>query len=133
MIVVDSSALIAIALAEPEAERLMHALHDAEALAISAATVTETLIVAMGRDCEAPITAMLDRFGIAIEPVTEARAKAAAASYRRYGKGWHAATLNYGDSFSYALAKEFDCPLLFIGNDFSLTDVKVALAKAGDG
>ena len=126
MIVVDSSALIAIAIGEPEAKSLMLKLHEAKAVTISAATVTETLIVAYGRDCEIPIRAMFEKFGMMIEPVTEARAKAAAAAYRRYGKGWHAASLNYGDSFSYALAKELNCPLLFKGNDFSLTDVGVA-------
>ena len=128
MIIVDSSALIAIALAEPDAEHCMRALHEAECVSISAATVTETLIVAFGRDCEAPIRALFDRFGLIIEPVIEGRARAAADAYRRYGKGWHAAALNYGDCFAYALAIEHGCPLLYVGDDFAKTDVVSALA-----
>jgi ribonuclease VapC len=128
LIVVDSSALMAIALAESDAEGCMRALHEAERVAISAATVAETLIVAFGRDCEAPIRALFDRFGLVVETVTEARARAAADAYRRYGKGWHAAALNYGDCFAYALAIEHGCPLLFVGDDFTKTDVASALA-----
>ena len=127
MIVVDTSALIAIALDEADAERCMHALHSVRPVLISAATVTETLIVAHGRECMGPVQALLDGFGLVVEPVTDTRARAAAAAYRRYGKQYHPAELNYGDSFSYALAREFDCPLLFIGNDFRQTDVTPAL------
>ena len=128
MIVVDSSALIAIALAEPETESCMRALHNAERVLISAATVTETLIVAFGREYEAPIRGIFDRFGLVVESVTEPRARAAADAYRRYGKGWHAAALNYGDCFSYALAIEYGCPLLYVGDDFRKTDIVSALA-----
>jgi ribonuclease VapC len=128
LIVVDSSALIAIALAEPETERCMHALHDTDRVLISAATVAETLIVAFGRECEAPIRGIFDRFGLVVEPLTEVRARAAADAYRRYGKGWHAAALNYGDCFAYALAIEHGCPLLYVGEDFRKTDVASALA-----
>jgi ribonuclease VapC len=126
LIVVDSSALIAIAQDEPEAERLMHALHDADRLLISAATLTETLIVAAGRACEPQIAALFEPLGFEVEPLTEARAVAAADAYRRYGKGRHKAALNFGDSFAYALAKEMDCPLLFVGDDFAGTDITPA-------
>lgn len=126
MIVVDTSALIAIALSEAEKDRCKRTLFEADRVLISAATVTETLIVARGRNCEGPIRAMFDRFGLEIEPLTDRRARAAADAYGRYGKGWHAASLNLGDSFPYALAIEHECPLLFVGNDFSLTDVAVA-------
>ena len=95
---------------------------------MSAPTVTETLTVAFGRSAEPQLRAVLDRFGIEVVPLTETRARAAAAAYRRYGKGWHAAGLNFGDCFAYALAREHDCPLLFIGKDFALTDVRPALA-----
>lgn len=127
MIVVDSSALVAIALSEPNAIDLMHALHDADRALISAATITETMIVATGRDCLPEMQAILERFGLIVVPLDETRAFAAAAAYRRYGKGWHAASLNYGDSFAYALAKEHGCPLLYIGNDFARTDIISAL------
>lgn len=75
------------------------------------------------------MNALLDRFGITIVPVTEERATATARAYRRYGKGLHAAGLNFGDCFAYALAREHDCPLLFVGDDFARTDVKRAFTK----
>ncbi len=66
--------------------------------------------------------------GIEIIPLTSARAEVAATAYQRFGKGFHPASLNFGDCFSYATAKEFDCPLLYIGDDFARTDVRSALA-----
>lgn len=129
MIVVDTSALIAIALAEDDAERCIAAMLATDRRLISAATVTEALIVAYGRDCETAMRNLLHSDRIGVEPVTAERARAAANAYRHYGKGWHAAALNYGDSFSYALAMEHECPLLFIGRDFGLTDVRSALQE----
>ena len=105
----------------------MHALHASERTLISAATLTETLIVALGRDCEYQMRTLLDRFGLVVEPVTEERARAAAQAYYRYGKGWHAAGLNYGGSFAYALANELSCALLFVGDDFAKTDIRSLL------
>lgn len=105
----------------------MRALHESETVMISAATVTECLVVAFGYECEEQIAALLRYPGIVIEPVTAVRARLAAEAYRRYGKGWHAASLNFGDSFAYALAREHECPLLFIGDDFGITDIKRAL------
>ena len=87
----------------------------------------ETLIVAFGRSAEPPLRAVLERFGIEIVPLTERRAEAAAATYRRYGRRFGPADLNLGDCFAYALAKEHDCPLLFVGDDFARTDVRPAL------
>lgn len=127
MIVVDTSALIEIAIGAPKAMDCRRVLMEADSLLISAGTVTETLIVAAGKRVEPQMTALLDRFGFTIVPLTEERARAAARGYRCYGKVWHAAALNYGDSFAYALAKEHDCPLLFVGNDFALTDITPAL------
>jgi len=127
VIVVDTSALIAIALAEDGADRCIAALLAADRRLISAATVTEALIVAYGRDCDTAMRNLLHSDRISVEPVTAERARAAADAYRHYGKGWHAAALNYGDSFSYALAMEHACPLLFIGKDFTLTNVLSAL------
>jgi ribonuclease VapC len=128
LIVVDTSALIEITIAAPRARECRTALMEADALLISAGSVLETLIVSAGRKAEPEMRALLGGFGFEVVPVTEERAKAAAAGYRRYGKGWHAAGLNFGDCFAYALAKEHDCPLLFVGDDFSKTDVKPALA-----
>ncbi len=127
MIVVDTSALIEIAIDPPRALHCRRPLKEADSLLISAGTVTETLIVAGGHAVEPQMTALLDHFGLSIVPLTEERAKAAARAYRRYGRSWHAAALNFGDCFAYALAKEHDCPLLFVGHDFSKTDVKRAL------
>ena len=127
MIVVDSSALIEIILDAPSADACIAALENAETVVISAGTMAESLIVATGHYAERPLIALFDRFGFDVIPLTQERAKATARAYRRYGKGWHAAGLNFGDCFAYALAKELDCPLLFLGKDFSRTDVKAAL------
>jgi len=128
VIVVDSSALIEIILDGPRASDCMAALETAERVTVSAATMTESLIVAAGHSAEGPLTSLFERFGLDVITLTVDRAKDAAGAYRRYGKGWHAAGLNFGDCFAYALAKELDCPLLFVGDDFPRTDVKVALA-----
>jgi ribonuclease VapC len=129
LIVVDTSALVEIAIGGPRALECRRALQEADTLLISAGTVTETLIVATGRAVEPHMTALLDRFGMTIVPLTGDRAKAAARAYRRYGKSWHPASLNFGDCFAYALAKEHGCPLLFVGRDFALTDVTPALTS----
>ncbi len=127
MIVVDSSALVEIIIDAPRATACMDALEAADEVLISAGTMLECLIVAFGRKAEEPLQALFGQFGLRVEPVTEQRARAAADAYRRYGRKWHAAALNFGDCFAYALAKEHDCPLLFVGGDFALTDVKPAL------
>lgn len=131
MIVVDTSALVEIILDGPRAEACMEALEKAEPVLISAGTLVECLIVAFGRKAEGPLRDLLDHFGLRVEPVTQARAMAAGAAWRRYGKGQHAASLNHGDCFAYALAKEQDCPLLFVGEDFASTDVAPAIAPDG--
>ena len=128
MIVVDSSALIEIISNAKAAEACMHTLEAADEVLISAGTMTECLIVALGHKAEQPLRELFDHFGLTVAPLTEARAQAAADSYRRYGKGWHPAGLNFGDCFAYALAKEVDCPLLFVGDDFAKTDIASALA-----
>lgn len=127
MIVVDTSALVEIALAGPRARDCREALLNADRTLISAGTVTETLIVSVGRQVERQMTGVLDRFGLIVVPLTEERAKAAGHAYSRYGRTFHAAALNFGDCFAYALAREYDCPLLFIGRDFALTDVRSAI------
>ena len=71
--------------------------------------------------------AFVDDSGIGIEPVTRAQVLIARDAYRRFGKGHHAAGLNFGDCFAYALAKERDLPLLFKGDDFARTNVRPAL------
>ncbi len=73
------------------------------------------------------VDSLIDDVGISIVPFDPSQMKAAREAFRRFGKGRHKAALNLGDCFSYALAKTFDAPLLFKGNDFSLTDLKSAL------
>jgi len=74
------------------------------------------------------IRPFLAELNLEVIPVDEVFAERAAAAYRRWGKGFHAAYLNYGDSFSYALAEMYGCPLLYVGNDFAQTDVRSALS-----
>lgn len=129
MIVVDTSALIEIIVAGRQAQACMDALEMESPVLMSVGSMLECLIVAFGRKAEQPLADLFEQFGIRFEPVSESRARAAGMAYRRYGKGWHAASLNFGDCFAYALAKEHDCPLLFVGNDFALTDVEPVLDR----
>ena len=127
-IVIDTSALMAVGLDEDRAEQCIAAMSDADSLLIAAPTLTETLIVAMGRGISDAMRATLDRLAPTVIELTARRADDAAEAYRRYGKGWHAATLNFGDCFAYAAAKEHDCPLLYVGEDFAKTDIVAAIA-----
>ena len=130
MIVVDTSALIAILLDEPERRTLIDVIVDYGDPCVSAATYLEASMVMEaysgihgGRD----IDDLIEDVGIRIIPVDQAQARIAREALRRFGKGRHRARLNFGDCFVYALAKALDAPLLFKGNDFVLTDVKHAL------
>ena len=128
--VVDTSAAMAVLLSEasrPSIEALLHGLP----CRMSAATKVELLMVAEGRaGVEGGQIAqeLLDRFEIEVVAVDDRQVRVAISGWRRYGKGRHAAGLNFGDCFSYALAIELDEPLLFVGDDFSQTDVVPALA-----
>lgn len=129
MIVVDSSAVVAIFLDEPDAADLLKLIEAVVRPRISAATVIETLIVLDGRrgtNNEQRLRSFLAETDLAIEPVTSAQAWAAGAAYRQFGKGRHRAALNYGDCFAYALARHLDLPLLFKGDDFGHTDIRPA-------
>lgn len=127
MIAVDTSALMAILLDEPEAGRCMAAIEAADRLLISAGTVAEALIVAGRRDLGAEMSELIDGLGFEILPVTSASARRIAAAYGRWGKGIHPAALNFGDCFALDAAEERDCPLLHVGNDFSRTEVRPAV------
>jgi ribonuclease VapC len=130
MMVVDSSAIIAVFLAEPEAGTMSDLLRAADEARMSAANLTECHIVLdhrTGDDNGEFRRALLFEFGIVIEPVTAADAWAAAGAYRRFGRGRHRAALNYGDCFAYALARSLDAPLLFKGDDFRHTDIEAVL------
>lgn len=113
---------------EAAADACAAVLETDDRLLISAASLAEALIVAAGRNVEATMANLIFDLGLEIVPVDETRARLAADAYRRWGKGMHPARLNFGDCFAYALAREYDCPLLFVGDDFSRTDVTAALA-----
>jgi ribonuclease VapC len=129
MIAVDTSALIAIALGETEADACIKVLETETEVVISAATVAESLIVADRRNVGEEMTRLIDGLGFEIVSVTPASAGRIAAAYVRWGRGMHPAGLNFGDCFSYAVAKERPCPLLYVGDDFSKTDLESALSS----
>ncbi|MDP3972783.1 MAG: type II toxin-antitoxin system VapC family toxin [Candidatus Nanopelagicales bacterium] len=128
--IVDTSAIIAIGNREPDSDQLLDALGTADHIKMSAATWVELGIVVDAR--EDPLVArradnLLNELGVEIEPVTMEQAMIARQAYRDFGKGRHAAGLNFGDCFSYALAKATGEPLLFKGTDFSHTDIEARL------
>jgi ribonuclease VapC len=123
MIAVDTSALMAIVLNEPQANACAATLTDANRIIISAATIAECLIVSAGREVQAEMLALIDGLGVEVFPVTAETARRVGETYLRWGKGFHRAGLNFGDCFAYDTARARDCPLLFVGNDFAQTDV----------
>ncbi len=127
MIVVDTSALVAILLKEAKAVACRDALSDSSENLISAGTLSEALIVASGRGLEGDMVQLVATAHLQVVDVTSATSGRVAGAYRRWGKGFHPASLNFGDCFSYALADERGCPLLYVGNDFAQTDVRSAL------
>jgi len=126
MIVVDTSALIAILDKEPDAALYAETIAEADPPLISAATLLELNIVMINRH-GVKAARMVDRLiqeaRFQVESFTVQHAELAREAYARYGKGQQTAALNYGDCFSYALAKATGLPLLFKGRDFSKTDI----------
>ena len=127
MIVVDSSALIAIIDDEPGREACVAALANETDVVVSAGTLAEASIVASGRRMEKALEAIVDELELIEFPVTFEVAREIGAAYRRWGKGFHRAKLNFGDCFAYVTAKNLDASLLFIGDDFSQTDIRSVL------
>lgn len=130
MIVVDTSALIAILEKEPDAARFADAIAEADTPLISAATIVELGIVMWNRHgskAARMVDWLIQEAGLQIESVTAPQAQLAREAYAAYGKGHTKAGLNYGDCFSYALAKETGLPLLFKGRDFAATDIPAAI------
>ncbi len=128
--ILDTSALVVILRYEAEAPEFARIMERAAQLRISAVSYVETGAVIDGsKDPVASrrLDELMEEAQIAIEPVTEAQARVARQAYRDFGKtSGHPAKLNFGDCFSYALAKAKAEPLLFKGGDFSRTDVKSA-------
>jgi ribonuclease VapC len=127
VIAVDTSALMAIVLSEPEADRCMAALEAESEVVMSAGTLAEAMIVADRRNVAQAMRGLIDGLGIDVVAVTPAASRRIALAYARWGKGQHPAALNFGDCFAYDVAKENACPLLFVGNDFSRTDLTSVL------
>ena len=128
--IVDTSALLAVLFGERDAENYARAISEAEICRISAATFVEVSVVVESQTGDAG-SRQWDSFfrtaGISIEPVTEEQAHAARQAWSDFGKGRHPAGLNFGDCFSYALAKVSGEPLLFKGQDFRKTGIPAAL------
>jgi ribonuclease VapC len=127
MIVVDTSALMAIVLDEPPAKECIDTLALGGDLVISAGTVAEALIVAARRNVGPEMERLLSEFEFEIANVTQGSARRVADVYAQWGKGVHPAGLNSGDCFAYEAAKERGCPLLYVGDDFARTDITSAL------
>jgi ribonuclease VapC len=125
MIAVDTSALMAIILDETEADKCSKVLEAEKTVLISAVTLAEALIVAQRRNVGEEMSRLIDGLGFDVLNVTPAAARRVAETYTRWGKGSHPAGLNFGDCFAYEAAKEHSCPLLYVGDDFSRTDVTV--------
>lgn len=123
MIVIDTSALMAILLREPEALECGKVLAGNVPLLISAATVAEALIVSRRRGVGMEMTQLIGGLELEIDSVSPVAARGVAQAYDKWGKGRNVAGLNFGDCFSYELAKRHGFPLLCVGNDFSRTDL----------
>jgi len=127
--IIDTSALVSVLDQEPEAEQIVCTLVSAPERMLSAVNLVEAGIVMQARrgdDGARDLDLLLAKLRVEIAVVTARQAEIARKAFRRYGRGRHAANLNFGDCFAYALAKDKSAPLLFKGNDFGHTDVMVA-------
>ena len=131
--VIDSSALLALLLGEPETEQFVSAIAEAAERLLSAASYLETAIVIAGRfGPQGPekLDRLVSELSIEIVPVNAEQAHLGIAGFQQFGRGTgHPAALNYGDCFTYALAKFTGQSVLFKGNDFSRTDLTSAVAE----
>jgi ribonuclease VapC len=124
--VVDTSALLAVLQDEPERRSFNEAIEAADSAALSVASFVEASIVIEARHGADGLRALdrfIERAGIVVAAVDLEQGKVARDAFSRFGKGRHAAALNFGDCFSYALARVLGEPLLFKGEDFARTDV----------
>ncbi len=124
--VLDSSAIVAIILAEPDCDRLLEHTSQASVLAVGAPTLVEAALVLssrLKRDARPLLHNFLRQGEVEVVPFTEDHYEVALDAFQRYGKGRHPAALNFGDCLSYAVARVSGLPLLFTGTDFSKTDL----------
>ena len=127
--IIDTSALLAILLGEPDAGRYEDAIAAAWPRRMSAIALLEAAMVVESRGgarAGHELDVLLEKAAVELVPVTSEHANAARRAWRRFGKGNHRAALNFGDCFAYALAKTTGEPLLFKGKDFNHTDVEPA-------
>ncbi len=127
--ILDSSAIVAIVMREPEFEPLLERLASDPNPGIGAPTLAETAVVLsarLRRDARSLLSRLLSEASIAVVPFGEAHFGAAVEAWLRFGKGRHPAALNFGDCLSYAVARLADAPLLCVGNDFAKTDIPLA-------
>lgn len=127
--ILDSSALVSVILAEPGHEGLLAKLKASPNVAIGVPTLVESMIVLtqrLRRDPRPALAELLRALDASVIPFTEDHCRTAFAAYARFGKGRHPAALNFGDCLSYAVATVAEEPLLFIGNDFAKTDIAAA-------
>jgi ribonuclease VapC len=128
-VIVDSSAIIAVMLREPGWELLVAKLGAQSDCAIGAPTLVETglvLTAKLGKSSAAVLSRFLQETGMSVIPFTEDHWQVAVEAYLRFGKGRHAAALNFGDCLTYAVARLAERPLLFQGSDFARTDLTAA-------
>ncbi|HYU34967.1 MAG TPA: type II toxin-antitoxin system VapC family toxin [Thermoanaerobaculia bacterium] len=132
--VIDTSAILAVLLDEPERRQFNEAIEAAESRVLSAATFVEVSIVIearFGAEGLRDLDLFIDRAGIKLVTVDSAQAHVARQAFSQFGKGRHPAGLNFGDCFSYALATVLGEPLLFKGEDFSRTDIAPFVPSPG--
>jgi ribonuclease VapC len=127
LIVIDTSALMALLLGEASADKIAEVLGSEGSLSISAGTLAEALIVAERRGVREELAELLEGLGVDVDEVGAAGAVTVAQAYSIWGKGVHPAGLNFGDCFAYATAKNSGARLLFVGEDFAKTDIVPAL------
>jgi ribonuclease VapC len=128
-VILDSSAIIAIVLREPGWESLAAKLGTGPAAGVGAPTLVETglvLTTKMGTQGRAMVSRFLHQSGVTVVPFGEDHWRVAVEAHTRFGKGRHAASLNFGDCLSYAVARLARQPLLFVGEDFKKTDLDIA-------
>jgi ribonuclease VapC len=128
-VTLDSSALIAILFGEYGHLDLIERILIAEHVRVGTPTLVETSMVLAGRrrtNAVGEVEALVQELGVTVVPFGEREWHAAAAAFLRFGRGRHAAALNFGDCLAYAAASVANDSLLFVGDDFGLTDIAAA-------
>ena len=126
MLLIETSALVAIVFREPGYGQLIHRIGEESKVAISAASLAEALLVIerrIGSEGIIQLQGLVNVIGALVLPFDETQAGLAHQAYIQYGKGRHPASLNFGDCLAYAAAKAAGARLLYVGEDFAQTDL----------